>query len=301
MALTVGLAGAGPWAAAVHAPTFATGPETVLGGVWSRRPESAQPIAEAHGVPVFADFDALVAACDAVALAVPPSVQPDLAVRAARAGRPLLLEKPLADTVAGAEAIAAAVAEAGVASVMLLTYRFAAPVREFLARAATFTAHGGRAAFVSGAFLAESPYAHGWRIERGCVLDVGPHILDLVDAALGPIVAVEARGDAREWVSIVCEHATGSFSDVAISCSTGIMPSRTEVELFGRTGSVAVDARADDRAAMWARLRREFAEAVATGRPHPCDAARGLQVQRIVDAVETSLRTSSPSRVPSGG
>jgi predicted dehydrogenase len=252
-------------------------------------------------VPVFADYDALVAASEAVALAVPPSVQPELAVRAARAGRALLLEKPLADDVAGAEAIAAAVAAAAVPSLMVLTYRFAAPVREFLARTATFEAHGGRAVFVSGAFLAESPYGHGWRTERGAILDVGPHLLDLVDAALGPIVAVDARGDAHTWVSLVCEHAGGVSSDVAISCATGIMPSRTEVEVFGPSGTVAVDARGDDRASMWARLRREFAEAVATGRPHPCDAARGLHLQRIVDAVETSLRTSTPSPVPSAG
>ncbi len=161
MALTVGLAGAGPWAAAVHGPTLAAGPETRLAGVWSRRPESAAAVAEPLGVPVFTHFDELVAASEAVALAVPPSVQPDLAVRAARAGRAVLLEKPLADTVAGAEAIAAAVAEAAVPTMMLLTYRFAEPVRQFLARTATFEAHGGRAAFVSGAFLSESTATAG--------------------------------------------------------------------------------------------------------------------------------------------
>jgi predicted dehydrogenase len=253
-------------------------------------------LADALGVPAFTDYDALVAASEAVALAVPPAVQPALAVRAARARRALLLEKPLATDVAGAQAIADAVAEAGVASVMLLTYRFAQPVREFLARTATFEVHGGRAVFVSGAFLADT-YGHGWRTELGAVLDVGPHLLDLVDAALGPIVAVDARGDAQRWVSLVCEHAGGAVSDVAISCATGIMPSRTEVEVFGRTGAIAVDGRADDRDAMWARVRRELAEAVATGRPHPCDAARGLHLQRIVAAVETSLQTRQPTLV----
>ncbi len=300
MALTVGLAGAGPWATGVHGPMLAAGPETRLAGVWSRTEASARRLADSLGVPVFADFDALLDASEAVALAVPPTVQPELAVRAAGAGRALLLEKPLADDLAGAEVIAEAVATAGVASLMLLTYRFARPVRDFLARTAGFAAHGGRAAFLSGSFLSDT-YGHGWRTERGSVLDVGPHILDLVDAALGPIVAVDARGHASTWISLVCEHAGGAVSDVAVSCGTGIMPSRTEVEVFGATGTLAVDARADDRDAMWRRVRREFAEAVATGRPHPCDAARGLHVQRVVDAVERSLRTSSPCRVPSAG
>ncbi|WP_238695828.1 Gfo/Idh/MocA family oxidoreductase, partial [Streptomyces sp. E2N171] len=41
----------------------------------------------------------------AVAVALPPAVQADLAVRAARAGRHLLLDKPIATTVAQGRAV----------------------------------------------------------------------------------------------------------------------------------------------------------------------------------------------------
>ncbi|MDQ1396460.1 MAG: hypothetical protein QOG64_1719, partial [Acidimicrobiaceae bacterium] len=40
-ALAVGLVGAGPWATMVHAPVLSAGPETLLAGVWARRPEAA--------------------------------------------------------------------------------------------------------------------------------------------------------------------------------------------------------------------------------------------------------------------
>ena len=291
--LRIGLAGAGPWARGVHAPMLAAGPETELAGVWSRTPEHAAELAAAHGVPAFASYDAMLAAVDAVALAVVPAAQPDLAVAAADAGKALLLEKPLALDVAGAARIAGAVAANGVGSVMLLTYRFADVVRDFLADAQRGTWHGARACFLSGAFLGGA-FAGGWRLELGAVLDVGPHILDLVEAALGPVTEVRAQGDPQEWVAIQLLHASGARSEVTLSCASAIEPSRTEVELYGRERSIAVDARAAARAESFARLRAEFAEVARTGGPHPCDAARGLELQRLVERVERALASPAP-------
>jgi len=272
---------------------LAAGPETELAGVWSRTPEHAAELAAAHGVPAFASYDAMLAAVDAVALAVVPAAQPDLAVAAADAGKALLLEKPLALDVAGAARIAGAVAANGVGSVMLLTYRFADVVRDFLADAQRGTWHGARACFLSGAFLGGA-FAGGWRLELGAVLDVGPHILDLVEAALGPVTEVRAQGDPQDWVAIQLLHASGARSEVTLSCASAIEPSRTEVELYGRERSIAVDARAAARAESFARLRAEFAEVARTGGPHPCDAARGLELQRLVERVERALASPAP-------
>jgi predicted dehydrogenase len=280
--LRVGLAGAGPWARAVHAPVLAAGPETELAGVWSRTPEHAVELAAAHAVPAFATYDELLREVDAVALAVVPAAQPDLAVAAADAGRALLLEKPLALDVAGAERIAGAVAANGVGSVI------ADVVRDFLADARAGAWHGARACFLSGAFLGGA-FAGGWRLELGAVLDVGPHILDLVEAALGPVADVTAQGDPRDWVAIQMRHESGTRSDVVLSCASAIEPSRTEIELYGRERSLAVDARAAARAESFARMRAEFATAARTGGPHPCDAARGLELQRLLARVDVAL------------
>jgi predicted dehydrogenase len=269
---------------------LAAGPETQLTGVWSRTATSAEELARAHDVPALPSFDALLDSCDAVAIAVPPDVQVDLAVRAAGAGKALLLEKPLALDVAGAEAIAAAVEQAGVGSVMVLTYRFAPAVRDFLARAQEFDATGGRACFLSGAFLGGPFAASPWRVEHGALLDVGPHILDLVDAALGPIVSMRAHGTSDGWLGILADHQGGATSEVSISCRAAITPSRTEVELFGPDGSLAVDGRADGRDVVFANLRADFAAAAASG-GHPCDAARGLHLQRLLAMARDALAT----------
>lgn len=80
-----GLVGAGPWARAAHAPILTGGPETDLVGVWARRPEAAEELAAEYGCPSFTDYDALLDSCDAIAFAVPPEVQGELALRAALA------------------------------------------------------------------------------------------------------------------------------------------------------------------------------------------------------------------------
>ena len=53
-----------------------------------------------------------------------------------------------------------------------------------------FEAFAARGTFISGAFLPGSPFASGWRAERGALLDVGPHIIDLAVEALGPVASV---------------------------------------------------------------------------------------------------------------
>ena len=295
--LAVGLAGAGPWARAVHAPVFAAGPETRLAGVWSRTREHAEALATTHGAPAIGSFDALLECCDAVAFAVPPDVQPELAVRAARAGKAVLLEKPLALDTAGAERVAKAVAENGVGSMMVLTYRFAPAVRQFLTRAAKFDTLGARACFLSGAFLSGEYASSPWRVQHGALLDVGPHILDLVDAAVGRVIRVQAQGNVHDWISVVLHHETGAISDVSISCRAAITPSRTEVELFGPEGTLSVDGRADQRAELFANLRVDFVGVAQDGRRHPCDAEHGLYLQRLLTATEFALASGRITRV----
>lgn len=114
--VATGLVGAGYWARQVHAPMLAAGPETRLAAVWARRADAARTLAETHGAQAVPAFDDLLDRCEAVAFAVPPDVQAELAIRAARAGRAVLLEKPIAVTVERARALAEAVDAAGVVS-----------------------------------------------------------------------------------------------------------------------------------------------------------------------------------------
>ena len=112
--LDIGLIGAGPWARMATGPVLAAGPETRVTGVWSRTAAHAAELGAQLDAPAFDDLDALFAVCDAVSIAVAPAAQPEFAVRAAEAGKTLLLEKPLGADVHGAAAVVDAVQSARV-------------------------------------------------------------------------------------------------------------------------------------------------------------------------------------------
>jgi predicted dehydrogenase len=272
----------------VHGPVLAAGPETQLAGVWARRPEAAAELVGRIGGEAFARFEDLLDACEVVAFAVPPAVQADLAVEAARRGKALLLEKPIADDLAGAQRLADAVGEAGVVSQVVLSWRYAPVVRSFLAEAASFDALGGRGAFISGALLG-GIFATPWRLERGALLDLGPHIIDLLDAALGPVVSVRAHGEALGWTGLLLEHENGLVSEASLCATAAVDPHVAGVALYGPAGVLEIDCASAVGVEAFALLRHELAEAVTTGRPHPLDVHRGLHLQRVIAEAEADL------------
>ena len=282
--LRVGLVGAGPWAGLFHAPMLAGSDAVDLVGVWARRPDQAAELAGRHGAEAVTDLDALFATCEAVAFAVPPDVQSDLAVRAADAGRHVLVEKPLGLDVAQARAVAHAVRANGVVSQLVLTNRYRPCVRSFIAEAAGFEVFGARAASISGAIVGDGPFATPWRLAHGALLDVGPHVLDLLDAVVGPIVAIRGEGDPTRWIEITCTHEGGAVSQSSLSIATPVEASVLRWELYGPAGVLALDPSDtyDDFAAALAAIPAELAEAVRTGTQHPLDAARGLYLQELL-------------------
>jgi predicted dehydrogenase len=289
--LRVGLVGAGPWAELFHAPMISESPETTLVSVWARRPEAAASLAAAHGATALSSYDELLESCDVVAFAVPPDVQAELAPRAALAGRHLVLEKPLAFTVEGAERIAAAVEEAGVRTVLMLRNRFTEHGRRFVESARRSAARGGQATFVTGAALPGNEFATPWRVERGALFDLGPHTLDLLDAAMGTIEEVTATGDPVRWVSLVTRHEGGGIGQVSLSITTPRLErEELRVEVFTELGAVLFDGQVSDAdAGVGDALMAELASAVSTGRPSEIDVRRGLHLQRLIAQAEAGL------------
>ena len=118
---------------------------------------SPRELAAAHGAAPFDDVDALIDAVDVVACCVPPEVQATIAVAAARAGRHLILEKPIAGSLAGAERSSpTSIATAGVASIIVLTFCASRPRRDdWLAdhRRRRARGRGGNARWMSGKLL----------------------------------------------------------------------------------------------------------------------------------------------------
>ncbi|MGW7053442.1 Gfo/Idh/MocA family protein [Streptomyces sp. NPDC054887] len=289
----VGLLGTGPWATGTHAPGLAAHPGVEFAGVWGRRPEAAAALAAAHGVPAYDDPDALFAACDAVAIALPPDIQAPLAARAAAAGCHLLLDKPLATTVAAAREVAEAAGKAGVASVVFCTLRFATGTARWIAEQAAagdwFTAHARwlGALYSPGS---DSPYAASpWRGEKGALWDVGPHALSVLLPVLGDVTSTTAARGPGDTVHLVLRHASQASSTVTLSLSAPVGAVGAAVELRGARGAAEMPSWGDAADAFGAAVDA-LLHAARTGQPHPCDAAFGLRLTEIL--AEAEARTA---------
>ncbi len=287
--LRVGVVGAGPWALLVHAPMFAVHPGTALTAVWGRRLDAAHEVAAPLGAVAHDSFERFLEDVDAVSFAVPPDVQAPLAAVAARAGKALLLEKPVALDLAAAEALAEEVARAGVPTQMLLTWRYRPDVRTLLASVAPTRTIGGRGRFLTDGFLG-GMFATPWRLERGPLFDLGPHVVDLLDAALGPVVGIRAHGDPRRWVGLLLDHEGGAVSEASLTGHSPVDHPRAGVEVHTDDGVLEVDT-ADFDPAVLATVVDEFV-ATAGGRPHPLDLGRGLHLQRLLDRAAADLEWS---------
>ncbi|MGW3361550.1 Gfo/Idh/MocA family protein [Streptosporangium canum] len=284
MTVTIGLAGAGRRAVEVHAPAIASCPGARFGGVWARSPMTARALADKYGVPVFEHFDEMLGHCDAVAFAVPPAVQEDIAAVAARRGRAVLLERPIASDLAGAEDLA--VAAACTISQVALTWRYAPAIRDFLTTEVPRTfPKGGGGRVISPAPAGASP---GVR-ELSVLRSLGSDLVDLLDAALGKVAGVRAHGEPDGWFGLMLEHQIGRYSEASMYALPEGATRRAEVEIFGPGGAAAIDCVAAVGPDAIDTMYREFAAAVEQGAPPELDVRHGLRLQQVIEAAETDL------------
>jgi predicted dehydrogenase len=258
-----GLLGTGYWAAETHAAAIVAAPDSTLAGVWGRDPAKAARLAERYAARAYADVDELIAAVDAVAIALPPDVQAPLAARAARAGRHMFLDKPLALTVEAADEVVAAVEATGVRSVVFFTSRFNPAAVEFL-RAAVATGgwDGGRATLLGS--VAGGPFgASPWRYEYGGLWDVGPHALSLLIPVLGPVAGISAAQGPHQTTTALLSHDSGAVSTMTLSLASPV--TTWDVSFYGASGWGSVPPVTDAVAAAVAALA-----ALAAGDPS-CD------------------------------
>jgi predicted dehydrogenase len=293
--LRFGLIGTGYWARSVHAAGVQQHPRADLVGVWGRDSRKSADLATELGTRSYSDVDALLGDVDALTFAVPPEVQSDLAVRAAEAGRHLLLEKPIATSLADAERLEAAATRAHIASVVFFTRRF---VPETIAWLHSANETGGwdcgRAEFASSALVDGGVFSNSpWRYAKGALWDVGPHALSLLCAVLGDVTDVVAAGGRRDQVHLVMRHFDGASSTASLSMSVPPPATGNMLYVYGPAGRMSAPTTGLDTAQIVAAhgsaIDALIAQIEQPGSGHPCDVHFGRRVVQILDAAERSV------------
>jgi predicted dehydrogenase len=292
--LRFGLVGTGYWARIAHAPALAAAEGVQFASVWGRNAQAAADLAAEYAefqVTPYQDVSAFLAGVDAVSFAVAPDVQAAMATQAARSGKHLLLEKPVALSEAAADGLVEAVERAGVASVVFFTHRFQPDVRAWLSDA---EARGGWAGGVSawlGSSLRESnPFNTPWRAERGGLWDVGPHMVSLLWASLGPVASVTADPGPADVTHLVLHHRGGATSTTTVTLSASEGAEGFEVYLWGESGrSYAPPGSVNQVTALQTAIAELAANARAGRTRHPCDVWFGRDVGRVLSEAQRQV------------
>ena len=189
----VGIIGYG-WAAAAHIPAINAGPLAQVTAICSSRPLEAGTLSAAHGCPlrVYRDLAELLAAPEihAVSICSYHKDHAEQVIAAARAGKHIIVEKPLTLSWADLRAVEEAVTQAGVRFCLCFELRFSAQfraIRSLLERGLLGRLH-----------YAEVDYYHGigpwyrefeWCTTRAdcgsSLLEAGCHALDALLLCVG--------------------------------------------------------------------------------------------------------------------
>lgn len=250
--------------AAAHADAVAKLPNARLVGVISRTADRARELAERHGAKLYPDLDALLGdeEVDIVAVCTPSGAHLEPAVAAARAGKHLVVEKPLEVTSERASALVAAADEAGVVLAAIFMSRFA-DANAALKRAIEAGELGRLVqgdAYVKW-YRSQEYYDSGdwrgtWRLDGGgALMNQAIHQLDLLLWLMGPVeevfayaaTATHQRLEVEDTLVAVLRYRNGALGQ--ISAATSLWPGRPKLlEVHGERGSVRVR---DDALECW--------------------------------------------------
>jgi len=301
MPVRFGLVGTGYWARELHAVGVAGHPDTELVAVWGRDGDKAAALADTHGATGFSGsegYDEMLAAVDAVVFSVPPDVQAPLAVRAAQAGRHLLLEKPVALSHAAAQEVADAVAQAGVASVVFFTERFVPEREAWLQERVAADSLGGEAAWLASLRTPDNPFAGSeWRRQQGGLWDVGPHALSVLLPVLGRVTSVAGARGREDLVHLVLSHEGGATSTVGLSLTMPPEATRAGLAFYDEHGwhtrPDTEQAASGDAVSHQRRAVGELVENLRAGRTeHRVDVRFGAEVVRVLELAQQVVDAS---------
>ncbi len=261
----------------VHARLIASLPdEAVLAAVVDVDQQRAAELARQYGARSYTDVkDALAADdLDAFAVCVPSGLHPEIATAVIEAGRPVLIEKPLAITAAGAGRVEAAARASQLTVGVVSQRRFQQPVR--FIRAAIDEGMLGKitSAVVESAFFRSQAYYESgdWRGTLaldggGALMNQGIHALDLMVWMLGRPVRVSAHTGCVAHTGIEVEDIVGAtitFENGAIGvmlASTAANPGLpVRLAVHGDHGVVVMD---DERITRFESLVADAEKAVA--------------------------------------
>ena len=307
-----GIIGCGDVTEVKSGPGFQKAHNSTLTAVMRRDRAKAEDYARRHGVPrAYDDAEALIADADvdAVYVATPPSAHLNFVLLCAAAGKPVLVEKPMAPTAADARRMVDA-CRANQVPLFTAYYRRALP-RFVTVKQIIDSGRIGTVRVVEVEHLQTPPAEEPggdlpWRFRPdiaggGIFVDMGCHTLDLLDFLFGPVVGSDGQVanqaglyPAEDAVSLSLRFESGVLG-VGNWCFSA-WRNREQTRIIGTKGELTLSLFDEEPLAVTTDVGTEIIAA-----PNPPHVHQPL-IQTVVDALngdgdcpstgETGLRTN---------
>jgi UDP-N-acetyl-2-amino-2-deoxyglucuronate dehydrogenase len=228
--------------------------------------ERARAAGEGRGVPWYTSYDAMLAetASDAVAICTPSGLHPAHGIAAARAGRHVISEKPMAISLEGADALVAACDSAGVHLFVVKQNRLNASIQ--LLKRAVDRGRFGRLFMANCTvrwarpqeYYDQAPWRGTWEFDGGAFMNQASHYVDLVQWLMGPVENVVAktatlarRIEAEDSGAAVMRFRSGALGVMEVTMLTYPKNLEGSITLLGERGTAKVGGTAVNRIEHW--------------------------------------------------
>ncbi len=249
--------------AEVHAKAIEAMDNAVLSAVYSAIPEQMYAFAQKHNCRWFDSVEAMLAdeEIDIINICVPSGLHAQFAVMAAKAGKHIVVEKPMAITDAQLDEVVRAVTENGVKATVIAQLRFGDSVLKIknaidsgrLGR--IYTADCRMRYYRSEEYYAAGGWRGTWAMDGGgALMNQGIHGIDLIQYLMGGIKSVYAdcRTMARpieveDTANLLVEYCSGAIGVIQGSTICDPGEPRT-ITISGEKGTIVLQ---EDTIVQW--------------------------------------------------
>jgi UDP-N-acetyl-2-amino-2-deoxyglucuronate dehydrogenase len=228
--------------------------------------ERAREAGERLAVPWFTDYAKMLreAPCEIVTIATPSGLHPEQGILAARAGKQVVSEKPMAISLAGADALVRACDEANVALFVVKQNRLNPAVQ--LLRKAIDKGRFGRIYVANTTvrwarpqeYYEQAPWRGTWALDGGAIMNQASHYVDLLQWLVGPVASVVAKTttlarkiEAEDTGIAVLQFESGALGCIEVTMLTYPKNLEGSITILGEKGTVKIGGTAVNRVEHW--------------------------------------------------
>ncbi len=228
--------------------------------------QRAREAGEQQQVPWFTEIETMLAAVpsDACVIATPSGLHPQHGIIAAKAGRHVISEKPMAISLAAADALVQACDDHRVQLFVVKQNRLNPPIQ--LLKRAIDRGRFGRIFMANCTvrwtrpqdYYDQAPWRGTWEFDGGAFMNQASHYVDLIQWLVGPVESVIAKAatlarriEAEDCGVAVLKFRSGALGTIEVTMLTFPKNLEGSITILGEKGTVKIGGTAVNKVEQW--------------------------------------------------